>query len=88
LAWTIEYSESATKSLQKLDRSIAKRVVNYMEQRIATLPDPRLSGKPLSGGMKGLWRYRVADYRIICRIEDRQVIILVVDVDHRREVYR
>lgn len=88
MAWTIEYSESATKSLQKLDRSLAKRVVNYMEQRIAVLPDPRLSGKPLSGAMKGLWRYRVGDYRIICRIEDRQVIILIIDVDHRREVYR
>jgi mRNA interferase RelE/StbE len=88
LAWTIEYSESVTKSLQKLDRSLAKRVVNYMEERVAVLPDPRLLGKPLSGALKGLWRYRVGDYRIICRIEDRHVIILVIDVDHRREVYR
>jgi mRNA interferase RelE/StbE len=59
-----------------------------VEQRLPGLPDPRYIGEPLAGPLKGIWRYRVGDYRILCRIRHGELIILVVEVGHRREVYR
>jgi mRNA interferase RelE/StbE len=70
-----------------MDKTTLKRVVDYMDE-IATLIDPRSRGKSLVGNLKGLWRYRVGDYRIICQIKNDQLIILVTDVDHRKHVYK
>lgn len=87
MAWTIEVSEKAVRALRKMDKQTARRIWDELEE-IAKLEDPRSRGKALVGNLAGLWRYRVGDYWIICDIEDGRLVILVVDVAHRREVYR
>jgi mRNA interferase RelE/StbE len=72
-----------------LDQSEAKRITTFLRQRLATLDDPRSTGKALTGPQLGIyWRYRVGDYRIICDIQDRALCILVIEVGNRRDVYR
>jgi mRNA interferase RelE/StbE len=89
LAWTINYTDSADKQLCKLDRQIAKRIVAFMDDRIAPLDDPRSTGKALTGAVFGsYWRYRVGDYRVICNIQDGELCILVVELGNRKEVYQ
>jgi mRNA interferase RelE/StbE len=88
LAWTIEYLTSVKKKLRKLDRQVARRIVDFMDNRIADLENPRNVGLALSGQYEGLWRYRVGDYRILCDIRDDKLIVLVVAIGHRSEVYR
>jgi mRNA interferase RelE/StbE len=88
LGWTIDYSNTAREQLRKLDKSLARRIVNYMDERIATLENPRNAGKPLVGALGGLWRYRIGDRRVICDIQDGALRILVVRVGTRSEVYR
>jgi mRNA interferase RelE/StbE len=88
LAWTIEYTETAIKQLRKLDKPIARQIVDFMDERVAPLADPRSTGKALVGALGGLWRYRVGDYRVICEIRDGALITLVVQIGNRREVYR
>jgi mRNA interferase RelE/StbE len=87
VAWRIDFTKAADKALRKLDRLTAGRVLGELEE-IANLDDPRSRGKALTGNLAGLWRYRVGDYRVVCDIEDGVLVILVVDVAHRREVYR
>jgi len=87
LTWTIEFDEAAAKELRKLDRQMQLEILNYLRQRIATDEDPRRFGKPLSRDLAGLWRYRVRDYRMICNIEDDKLVVLVVRVSHRKDVY-
>lgn len=87
MAWRIDFTKAADKALRKLDRPTAARILDEIEE-IAALDDPRGRGKALVGNLAGLWRYRVGDYRIVCDIEDGVLVILVVDVAHRREVYR
>ncbi len=81
------YTEKSLKSLKKLDKPIQKLIINYMD-KIALLEEPRARGKALSANLKGFWRYRVADYRIICEIEDEKLIICVVDINHRSKIYK
>jgi len=89
LAWTINYAESAEKQLRKLDRQIAKRIVAFMDERIAPLSNPRRTGKALVGEVFGsYWRYRIGEYRIICDIQDGKLTILVIEIGNRKEVYR
>lgn len=87
MAWTIEYSERALKSLKKMDRQSARRILDFLEQRIATMDDPRASGKPLKGDLGVFWRYRVGDYRVLCEIQDGRLVILAALIGHRKEVY-
>lgn len=88
MAWTIEFDAVAAKELGRLDRSIQRRIVRFLRERIAPCEDPRVLGKALRGDRGEFWRYRVGDYRLLCRIEDDVLIVLVVTVGHRREVYR
>lgn len=74
--------------LRKLDKQTARRIVDYMDERVAVLDDPRNIGKILSGPLGGLWRYRVGDCRVICDIQDEVLRVLVVNIGNRREVYR
>lgn len=83
---TLEYSEKALKQLKKLDCSVSKKILNYMDE-VAKLENPRFRGKMLVGSLLGLWRYRVGAYRVLCKIFDNELIILVVDIGHRRDVY-
>ena len=84
---TINYSDRALKSLRKMDKQNARRIVDFMDLRIAVAADPRQSGKPLKGELGEFWRYRVGDYRILCEIRDDELVILATTIGHRREVY-
>jgi mRNA interferase RelE/StbE len=89
LVWIIKYTESSSKQLKKLDQQTALRVLNYMDERVAVLANPRSLGKNLKGPKMGeYWRYRVGDIRVICNIVDGQLTVLVVEIGNRREVYR
>lgn len=78
----------ADRQLDKLDRQVAKRILKFLNQRVRTLDNPRSIGEALRGSKLGeFWKYRVGDYRLICSIEDRRVLILVLRIGHRREVY-
>jgi mRNA interferase RelE/StbE len=89
LVWIIKYTESSSKQLKKLDQQTALRVLNYMDERVAVLADPRSLGKNLKGPKMGeYWRYRVGDIRVICNIVDGQLTVLVIEIGNRREVYR
>jgi mRNA interferase RelE/StbE len=88
LAWTIEYTRSAKNQVKKLDKTVARRILDFMDNRVAKHEDPRTLGKALTGSLGTLWRYRIGDYRIICEIQHSTVRILVVRIGHRREVYR
>lgn len=88
MAWTIEYTATARKQLRKLDKQIARQIVDFMDERIALLKDSRSVGKALVGALGGLWRYRVGDYRVVCEIRDSALLILVLQLGNRRDVYR
>lgn len=88
MAWTIKYSKTAVSQLRKLDKPLAKRILDYMDERVAPLENPRLAGKALTGALGDLWRYRAGDFRIVCEIRDKELVILAVSIGHRREVYR
>jgi mRNA interferase RelE/StbE len=89
LAWTISYTATALKQLKKLDRPVARRLVAFLEERVAGQTDPRQTGKALTGPVLGsFWRYRVGDYRIICDLRDGAMVVLVLEVGNRKEVYR
>ena len=88
MAWTIEYAETARKQLRKLDKSAARRIVDFMDERIAPSDDPRELGKALKGSLGDLWRCRVGDYRILCDIQDGVLTVLVLQIGNRREIYR
>ena len=87
MVWTINYSDRALKSLRKMDKQNARRIVDFMDLRIAVAADPRQSGKPLKGELGEFWRYRVGDYRILCEIREDELVILAATIGHRREVY-
>ena len=88
MAWRIDFSPEAEKQLARIDRPFAQRIVTFLRERIASAEDPRRLGKPLKGVLREFWRYRIGDYRIVTRIEDDRVLVLVVRIAHRREVYR
>lgn len=89
MAWTIKYTESSLRQLKRLDKPAAQRVLDYLDERVAVLTDPRAAGKNLVGPKMGsYWRYRIGDTRVICDIQDHALVVLVVEVGHRREVYR
>lgn len=89
MAWKIELEKAAIKELDKLHPQEAKRILLFLRERIACLDDPRSIGEALKGSKFGeFWKYRVGDYRVISKIEDAKVKILVVKIGNRREVYR
>ena len=91
MAWKIEVSESSARDLAKLDPQRARRILKFLQDRVAKPEDPRSIGKALQGSELGeFWRYRyrVGDYRLICKIEDDRLIVLVLRIGHRREIYR
>lgn len=89
MAWKIELQHDAQRDIDKLDALVAKRILRFLHQRISVLDNPRSIGQALAGSTLGnYWRYRVGDYRIVCDIQDKKVVVLVLRVGHRREVYR
>lgn len=88
MAWTINYTDTARRLLRKMDRNIARKILDYMDYHIAVLSDPRQLGKSLKGPLDEYWRYRIGDWRIICDIQDDDLCVLVVRIGNRREIYR
>jgi len=87
VSWVYRFDERALKELKKLDRQAQKEILAYLDRRVAGKEDPRRFGKSLQGDLAGLWRYRVGDNRILCQIKDGLLLVLVVSVGHRKNVY-
>lgn len=87
LTWKIEWDERARKELRKLDSSVQKEILSYLRLRVMASNNPRVFGQSLSGNKAGLWRYRVGNYRVICKIEDDILVVFVIGVGHRKEIY-
>ncbi len=85
--WRVEFLATAKRELKKLDIRWQLAILDYLEDEIAALENPRSRGKALVGDKQGLWRYRVADYRIICEIHDAELLIVAVTIGHRKNVY-
>lgn len=87
MKYKVNYLPKALKELQKLDKYTQRILIEWIEKNLVDCDDPRTHGKPLTANRVGQWRYRVGDYRIIAKIEDDKLIILVIAIGHRREVY-
>lgn len=87
-SWRIEITRTATRQIAKLDRAAQKSIQHFLRERLMPADNPRQWGKPLHGEKRGLWRYRVGDYRLICDIQDEKITVLVLEVGHRKDVYR
>ena len=87
MKWAYRFDERALKELKKLGKQAQKEILAYLDERIAGKEDPRRFGKALHAELAGLWRYRVGDYRILCQIVDGQLLVLVISVGHRKNVY-
>ena len=87
MTWSVEWDERARKELRRLDPAVQRQILGYLRQRIARPDDPRQFGRPFSGGRRGLWRYRVGAYRLVCQIEEDRLVVLVLVVGHRKEAY-
>lgn len=88
MVWKIEFDSAALKDLKRLDQTAQRRIVRYLRERIAIEENPCRLGKALLGDKSGLWRYCVGDYRLLCRIEDKILTVLVIAVGHRSGVYK
>jgi len=89
LAWTIEFTDAALRQLEALDNTVAIRISKFLQQRVAPLQNPRSIGQPLKGERFGeFWKYRVGDYRLVAKIQDDRLVIVILRVGHRREIYR
>lgn len=89
MTWKIEFLPEAEKDLKKIDSPIVRRILIFLEQRISRLEDPRSLGEALKGPKLGkYWKYRIGNYRIICRIKDKEILILVISIGHRKSIYR
>ena len=89
MVWRIEFLPVAEKELARLDRPVAQRILAFLDQRVRTAHDPRAVGEALVGKELGqFWKYRVGGYRLICSIEDHRVLVTVVRVAHRSDIYR
>ena len=86
--WTVEVSEVAEKQLKKLDQQVQRRILNYLDDRLEGCKNPRHFGEPLKGNKLGFWRYRVGNYRIICEIQEKKLVVFALAIGHRKEIYR
>lgn len=85
--WRFEMTKEADKALNHLDKPVKQRIISYFENRVLKSENPRQLGKPLNGKLKPLWSYRIGNYRVITDIQDDRLVILAVNIEHRREVY-
>ncbi len=85
--WEIRFSDEALKELKKLDRYTVKLIDSWIRKHLEFADDPRVTGKPLKANQAGKWRYRIGDYRMLCKIDDGILLILVIKIGHRKDVY-
>ncbi|MCH8266600.1 MAG: type II toxin-antitoxin system RelE/ParE family toxin [Acidobacteria bacterium] len=89
MTWKVEFLAQAARDVEKLDRQVARRISRFLFNRVAKLENPRSIGEALRGSRLGeYWKYRVGDYRLICKIEDIRLLVLVLRIGHRKEIYR
>ncbi|MCF0155194.1 MAG: type II toxin-antitoxin system RelE/ParE family toxin [Veillonella sp.] len=88
MIFKLRFSDKFEKQISKLDRQTQVTLLRWLVNRIDGTENPRLHGKALTGDKRGLWRYRVGNYRVICEIQDEQLIVLALEVGHRREIYK
>ncbi|MEN9727869.1 MAG: hypothetical protein RL434_2235 [Pseudomonadota bacterium] len=83
MTWSIEYTDTALRALRKMDRQVARRLLDFMDERVAAAGNPRALGKPLRGAALGsFWRYQVGDWRLICDLQDSRLVVLVIDAGY------
>ena len=87
MQYKVIFTERAKKQLKKLEKHIAALIIGWLEKNIQNCENPRLHGKGLLENKSGQWRYRIGDYRVICEIQDKEIIVLVLEVGHRRDIY-
>ena len=87
MRWAYSFDERALKELKKLGKQAQREILKYLDERIATEEAPSRFGKALRGDLAGLWRCRVGNYRLICSLRERQMLVLVLKAGHRRDVY-
>ena len=89
MAFEVEFDPEAVNDLKKLERPVQQRILGFLKQRVALLDNPRDIGEALAGAKLGnYWKYRVGDWRIICDIQDRRIVVRVLRIGNRREIYR
>ena len=88
MVWNVKISDVAERQLRKLDWPIQKRILDWIGDRIYGCKNPRHFGEPLKGDRAGFWRYRIGNYRLLCDIQDERVMVLVLTIGHRREIYK
>ena len=86
--WTFDYSDQFKKAFAKLDKPIQVMILAWIDKHLINVSDPRLYGKPLTGRLKGLWRYRIGSYHLLCEIIDHTFIIRFISIGHRKEIYK
>lgn len=87
MKYRIVFTDKAKKQLKKLDKYTASLIIGWLEKNVEESENPRLHGKGLIENRAGQWRYRIGDYRVICEIKDDEIIVLILDVGHRRNIY-
>ena len=87
MKYKVEYLPQVFKTLEKMDKYTKRIIIEWIEKNLVVCEDPRIHGKPLTANSVGQWRYRIGDYRILAKIEDGKLIILVIAIGHRREIY-
>ena len=87
MKYNVEYSKTAMNTIKKMDSSTSKLIRTWIEKNLIDAENPRVKGKALTGDLKGLWRYRVGDYRILADIQDDKLVILILDIGHRSKIY-
>lgn len=88
MAWKIEIDNDARKAIKKLDKQIQRRIIKFLREKLVKHANPRQFGEPLHGKLKSFWKYRIGDYRLICEIQDETITVLVINVGHRKDIYR
>lgn len=86
--YSLEFSDRFKKQFRKLDRYTQKFIRSWIDKNITDTTNPRLHGKALAGELRDYWRYRIGDYRLICEIKDKELIILALEIGHRRDIYK
>jgi mRNA interferase RelE/StbE len=88
MAWAIEFDTAAQRELNKLDPTTSRRILKFLLERVAKLEDPCQIGERLQGKLHHLWKYRVGDYRVLCSFKQEILVVLVLEIGHRREIYK
>ena len=87
MQYRVELTDRVIKQLKKLDKHMSALIIGWIEKNFDGCENPRIHGKGLTANRTGQWRYRIGNYRLICEIKDEEVLILVLEVGHRREIY-